>query len=80
MKSVSITLDIYNIFIGIILLFSIYTSHYMLNKLRKWFNFMVVLNTLMSAADIFTLVFEGPSRAANFIILPIAMFAFYSMS
>jgi len=80
MRLVNVTLDVYNIFIAIILLFSIYSSHYMLNKLRKWFNFMVLLNGLMSTADIFTMLYEGPARQSNYIILPIAMFAFYSCS
>ena len=80
MHSVNITLDSYNILLGLIFLFSIFTSHYLMDKLRRWFNVMVIVNILMSAADIFTMLYEGSSRPENSIIFPVAMFIFYSMS
>lgn len=80
MYSVNITLDSYNIVLGFIILFSIFTSHYLMGKLRRWFHFMVVLNILMSAADMCTMIFEGSATPINRIIFPIAMFVFYSMS
>ncbi len=80
MHSVNIALDSYNILIGLILLFSIYSNHFIQNKLRKFFNIMVLVNILMSTADIFTMIYEGSARPINYIILPISMFVFYSCS
>ena len=76
----NITLDIYNILLGIILLFSTIIRHIINRKVRIWFNSMIITNTIMSAADIFTWLYEGNSRPENFIILPVAMFIFYFMS
>lgn len=80
MHLVNVTLDSYNILLGIILLFSIILSHYFIDKYRRCFLFMVVVNIVMSASDILTMLFEGPSNPVNFKVLPIAMFVFYLMS
>ena len=76
----NITLDIYNILLGIILLFSTIIRHIINRKVRIWFNSMIITNTIMSAADIFTWLYEGNSRPENFVILPVSMFIFYLMS
>jgi len=41
---------------------------------------MVLLNVAMAATDIFTLLYEGPDRPINFIILPVSMFLFYGLA
>lgn len=79
MHSINVTLDSYNIVLGIILLFSIIASHHFIDKHRRCFLLLVIVNIVMSAADIFTMLYEGPSRPENFIVLPIAMFVFYLM-
>ena len=76
----NITLDIYNISLGIILVFSTVIRHVINRKVRIWFNLMLISNIVMSAADIFTWIFEGNAHQKNFIILPVAMFIFYAMS
>ena len=76
----NITLDIYNIVLGIVLLISTYIRHVINRKVRIWFGFMLISNIIMSTADIFTWVFEGDAYQKNFVILPIAMFIFYLMS
>ncbi len=80
MHSVNISLDIYNIFIGIILFISLLNNRYMQDKLRNCFNIMILVNIIMSTADIFTMIYEGPANAINYSIFPIAMFIFYCMS
>ena len=76
----NVTLDIYNICLGIILLIAITVRHIIGHKVRIWFNMMLVANIIMSTADIFTWLFEGDSRPCNLVILPIAMFIFYIMA
>lgn len=76
----NVTLDIYNICLGIILLIAITIRHIISRKVRIWFNMMIFANIVMSAADIFTWLFQGDSRPANFIIHPISMFIFYIMA
>ena len=76
----NVTLDIYNISLGIILLISTIIRHMISRKVRIWFNMMLFANIIMSAADICTWLFEGNARSCNHIILPIAMFIFYIMT
>ena len=76
----NVTLDIYNISLGIILLISTIIRHMISRKVRIWFNMMLFANIIMSAADICTWLFEGNARSFNHIILPIAMFIFYIMT
>ncbi len=86
MQLVNLTLDIYNVVIGFIILGAIFTSHIMdnnepvLKKVRQWYNRIAVINMLMAAVDIFTILCAGPSHPANFIIHPIAMFIYYSLA
>ena len=80
MQAVNVTLDAYNILIGIILFISIKFRSSAPSNVRRWFKYMVVVNALMAASDIFTLLFEGPDNPANFIILPISMFLFYGLA
>ncbi|MCR5614445.1 HD-GYP domain-containing protein [Treponema sp.] len=86
MQAVNLTLDGYNIVIGIIILVAIFTSHIDKNslpKLRKtriWYHRIALLNILVATTDIFTLVCDGPARPSNLIILPVSMFIFYAFS
>ena len=80
MQAVNVTLDAYNILIGIILFISIKFRSSAPSNVRRWFKYMVVVNALMAASDIFTLLFEGSDNPANFIILPISMFLFYGLA
>ena len=86
MHSISITIDIYNIVIGFIILFAIFGSHInqhgasALMKPRRWYQIITILNILVSVSDILILVFPGPSRPENFIIFPVAMFSIYLLT
>ena len=75
-----VTLDLYNICIGVILIISTMVRKAINTKVRRWFNLMVLANVIMSAADIFTWTFEGTAHPQNLIILPVSMFIFYIMS
>ena len=76
----NITLDLYNVILGIILIISTILRRVISREVRLWFNLMLITNIIMSAADIFTWLFEGNARPQNSIILPVAMFIFYLMS
>ena len=80
MRLVNVSIDIYNIFIGFILFISLLTNHYMQEKMRNCFNLMIIINIIMSAADAFTMIYEGPANPLNFRIFPAAMFIYYCMS
>ncbi len=80
MRAVNISIDIYNILIGIILFFSLLSNHYMQEKLRKCFKAMIIINIIMSAADVCTMLFEGTTNPLNLRIFPAAMFIYYCMS
>ena len=85
MLAVNITQDIYNIVLGVIVFLSILASHLNetnhddLNKLHRWFHFMMFINILMSVSDIFVMAFNGNSRPINYIILPAALFIYYAL-
>ncbi len=78
--SVNITLNAYNIVIGIILFIYISLRYHLNDKVQGWFKVMVSNNALMSAANILTIVFQGSVHPLNNVILPVAMFVFYAIS
>ena len=86
MLAVNITLDIYNIAIDFIILLAIYSSGINKSKTsdldrgRKWYHVIAVINLVMSAIDIPFRFFEGDSQAINFTILPFATFSYYFVS
>ncbi len=80
MIAANVTLDAYNILVGIILFISMVFRYSVSNNVKKWFKNMVLVNVLMAATDIFTLLFEGPDNPINFIILPVSMFLFYGLA
>ncbi|MCR4900252.1 MAG: HD domain-containing protein [Treponema sp.] len=77
---INITLDYYNIVIGIILFISVLFRKTITDKVRTWFKHMVLCNIIMAASDIFTWIFEGTAHPGNRYVLPAAMFIFYFMS
>ena len=76
----NVTLDAYNILVGIILYISMLFRYSVSNNVKRWFKNMVLLNVAMAATDIFTLLYEGPESPVNFIILPVSMFLFYGFA
>ena len=80
MTITNITLDAYNILIGLILFISIYTRHIVNINVKRWFKVMVMINILMAAADICTMLFEGTAHPIYTILLPASMFMFYLLS
>ena len=80
MIAANVTLDAYNILVGIILFISMVFRYSVSNNVKKWFKNMVLVNVLMAATDIFTLLFEGHDNPINFIILPVSMFLFYGLA
>ncbi|MCR5189675.1 MAG: HD domain-containing protein [Treponema sp.] len=85
MTIANITLDIYNIILGLIALLTILISHANetsnedLTRLHNWFDVMVVINIIMSTSDLFIMAFTSNSRPANFIVKPIAVFIYYCL-
>ena len=77
---INITLDYYNIIVGIIIFISVILRKTIPEKVRIWFEGTVLANVLMAGSDIFTWVFEGTAHPGNRIILPVSMFIFYIMS
>ncbi len=83
MTIANITLDIYNIILGLIALLTILISHANetsnddLTRLHNWFDIMLVINIIMSTADLFVMAFASNDRPANFIVKPIAVFIYY---
>ncbi len=77
---INITLDYYNIIVGIIIFISVILRKTIPEKVRIWFEGTVLANILMAGSDIFTWVFEGTAHPGNRIVLPVAMFIFYIMS
>ena len=77
---INITLDYYNIIVGIILFISAILRKTIPEKVRIWFEGTVLANVLMAGSDIFTWMFEGTAHPGNRIVLPVAMFIFYIMS
>ena len=80
MTITNVTLDAYNILIGLILFVSIYTRHIVNDNVKRWFKVMVMINILMAAMDICTMVFEGTAHPIYSILLPASMFLFYIFS
>lgn len=80
MRLVNVSIDIYNIFIGMILFISLFSNHYVQDKLRNCFKIMIIINIIMSASDAFTMIYEGTANPVNLKIFPAAMFIYYSMS
>lgn len=84
MLSVNLTLDIYNIAIDFIILLAIYssgineTSINNLNRTRKWYHIVAIINLVMSGVDIFFRLFDGHSQPINYSILPVAAFLYYA--
>ena len=80
MTPVNITLESYNILIGIILFISLSLRHYLLDKVQEWFKWIVLNNMLMAAANIFQLITSGTASPYNHIVFPIAVFCLYLTS
>ena len=80
MRLINLTLDAYNILIGIILFISISLRHVVNERVKKGFQFVVIFNILMAASHILTLVFEGNSAPSSNVIFAVSVFVFYLMS
>ena len=80
LTTINVTLDLYSVIVGIIIFISIILRKTIGEKVRIWFEAVVMCNIWMAASDIFTWLFEGTANPANRIILPIATFIFYIMS
>ena len=80
MTPVNITLESYNILIGLILFISLSLRHYLLDKVQEWFKWIVLNNILLAAANIFQLLTTGTGNPYNQIVFPIAVFCLYLTS
>ena len=80
MKLINLTLDAYNILVGILLYISICLRHIVNQKVKKGFKAIVLLNILMAAAHLFTMIFAGVNEPSAKIVYTVAVFVFYFMS
>ena len=80
MKLINLTLDAYNILVGILLYISICLRHIVSQKVKKGFKAVVLLNILMAAAHLFTMIFAGVNEPSAKIVYTVAVFVFYFMS
>ena len=80
MKFISITLDAYNILVGIILFIAICMRHIVNAKVKNGFKIMVLVNCCMAAMNALSLIVEGSSNPICVKILPFSLFLFYIFS
>ena len=78
MTPVNIALDIYNIFLGIILIVSIIIRRYSATRQQIWIKWMVVANIVLAASHIGYLVFKANTGSTNHLLSSIAIFIMYS--
>ena len=80
MKLINITLDAYNILVGIILFVAICMRHIVNDKVKNGFKTMVLVNCCMAFMNGLSLIVEGYSNPICIKILPVALFLFYAFS
>lgn len=80
MKLINITLDAYNILVGIILFVAICMRHIVKDKVKNGFKTMVLVNCCMAFMNGLSLIVEGSSNPICIKILPVALFLFYAFS
>lgn len=80
MKLINITLDAYNILVGIILFVAISMRHIVKAKVKNGFKAMVLVNCCMAAMNALTLIVEGSVNPICVRILPVSLFLFYVFS
>ena len=80
MKLINLTLDSYNILVGILLFISISLRHIVNEKVKKGFKAIVILNIVMAAAHIFTMALEGVTGPTKHVVYSVSLFVFYFMS
>ena len=80
MELLNITLDSYNILLGILLFISICHRRISNEKIKAGFKAIVIFNIIMAAFHICTLVFNGSAYSNAFPVLEVSAFIFYFMS
>ena len=80
MTSINITLEAYNVLLGIIFFISISVRHHLTDKVQGWFKWLSLINCLLAVSDIFRVLSEGSTTPANRIIYPIAIFCTWAFS
>ena len=80
MRLVNLTLDSYNILIGILLFISISLRHVVNTKVKLGFQSIVIMNIAMAATHVVSLIFQGSTNPASLIIFQISVFVFYLLS
>ena len=77
MQFINLTLDAYNIIIGILLLISISLRHVVNEKVKKGFVIMVLFNIVMAGAHLLTIITAGTLNPVNTTVFPIVVFVYY---
>ncbi len=80
MNQINLTLDSYNILVGILLFVSICIRHIVNDKVKSGFKTLVILNIIMAASHIIVMLLQGTSGRVNNIIFSTAVFVFNFMS
>ena len=77
MTPVNIALNIYNIFLGIILIISIALRRNTITKQQNWIKWMVISNIILAVAHTCYLLFRTKTGTVYYIICSIAIFIMY---
>ena len=80
MKYINITLESYNILIGLIFFIYILLRHQYNDKAQGYFTPIILVNILMAAADIGRFVFTGKTDPVSNVFYPISIFLIYFTS
>ena len=79
-KYINITLESYNILIGIIFFIYICFRHHLYEKVQGYFKYIISVNILLAASDICRFIFTGTDNAYNNILYPVSIFILYLAS
>ncbi len=77
---INITLETYNIFIGLIFFIYICFRHHLNDKVQGYFKHIVLVNILLAASDIGRYVFTDAEQALNSFLYPASIFIMYFAS
>ncbi len=80
MKYINITLESYNILLGLIFFIYIILRHQYNDKAQGYFIHIILVNVLMAAADIGRFVFTGRNSPASNVLYPISIFLIFFTS
>ena len=80
MTTITLTLEAYNVLLGIIFFISISVRHHLTDKVQDGFKWLILINSLLAISDFCHILFKGDSNPINFILYPVSGFCMYAFS